>query len=71
MLVYESVVKETMLSLSEQKSNIKKLELAAKEQKNLMTQYFEHFRNKIQSFDVKTIKGTFSQQNILFKFVYN
>jgi hypothetical protein len=59
MLKHASVVKETMLSLSEQKSDLKRLELIVKEQKNTMTQYFTSTKGQLEVFIVKSQKGIF------------
>jgi hypothetical protein len=48
MLKYVSVVKETMLSISEQKSNLKRLELTVKEQRSMMTQFFTNTKGQIE-----------------------
>jgi hypothetical protein len=48
MLKYVSVVKETMLSISEQKSDLKRLELTVKEQRSMMTQFFTNTKGQIE-----------------------
>ena len=57
MLKHASVVKETMLRLSEQKSDLKRLELVIKEQKSMMTQYFTSTKGQLEVFIVKIQKG--------------
>ena len=71
MIVYESVVKETILNISMQKSELKRLELAAKDQNKLMTQYFSHFQSQLQTFLSKNSRGLWSRFVYLFEFEIN
>ena len=71
MIVYESVLKETMLNISMQKSELKRLELAAKDQNKLMTQYFSHFQSQLQTFLSKNSRGLLSSFVYLFEFEIN
>ncbi len=44
---------ETKMGISEQKSELMKLELMARDQKIMMTQYIGHIKNQIEKFSVK------------------
>ena len=57
MLVYESVVKETIVNISLLKSEFKKIELAAKDQNKSMNQHFAHVQSQIKIFSNKATKG--------------
>ena len=56
-LVYESVVKETVVSISQLKSELKQLELAAKDQNKSMIQHFTHVQAQMKTFSHKASKG--------------
>ena len=57
MLVYDSVVKETMLCISQLKSELKRLELDSKDQKKLVSQYVLIINTQIQAFIDKNHRG--------------
>ena len=57
MLVYESVVKETIVNISLLKSELKKIELTAKDQNKSMIQHFSHAQSQIIKFSNKITKG--------------
>ena len=57
MLVYEAVVKETVLNVSQLKSELKQLELATKDQNKSMINHFNHVQAKIKTFSNKAAKG--------------
>lgn len=57
MLKYDSVVKETVLNLSAQKSDLKRIELATKDQLSLMMQYFSDFKTQTEKFAQKISQG--------------
>jgi hypothetical protein len=71
MIVYESVVKETMLNITMQKSELKRLELAAKDQNKLMTQYFSHFQTQLQTFLSKNSRGLSSLDLFVYLLIFN
>jgi hypothetical protein len=57
MLIYDSVVKDTMLCISQLKSELKRLELDTKDQKNLINQYVLVVNTQIQAFVDKNHRG--------------
>ena len=65
MLKYVSVVKETMLSISEQKSDLKRLELTVKEQRSMMTQFFTNTKGQIEVYMHKNQRCIY-----FFKYIY-
>lgn len=52
-----------MLNLSEQKSELKKLELIVKEQRNLMSQYFTSLNGQIEVFAHKTQRASVNRED--------
>ena len=56
-LIYESVVKETMMSISTYKSELKKLEITVKDQKNLVFQHLSNAQTQIVNFISKNQRG--------------
>lgn len=59
MLVYESVVKETIVNISLLKSELKKVELDAKDQNKSMIQHLAHVQSQIKNFSSKITKGIY------------
>lgn len=57
MLKYESVVKETVLKLSAQKSDLKSIEIASKDQLNFMMQQLSNFQSQYQRYAQKLSQG--------------
>ena len=57
--MYESVVMETKINVSELKSELKRLELNAKDQKIMINQYVQHMQNQVEKFTVKNQRGNF------------
>ena len=57
MILYDSVVKETMLNISQFKSELKRLELESKDQNKLMIQYFSNLNSQILTFSEKICRG--------------
>lgn len=49
----------TKISISEQKSQLKRLELDAKDQKVLIAQYVQHINNQVEKYTVKNQRGKF------------
>ena len=49
----------TKISISEQKSQLKRLELDAKDQKVLIGQYVQHINNQVEKYTVKNQRGKF------------
>lgn len=52
-----------MLNISEQKSELKKLELTVKEQRNLMSQYFTNVKGQIEVFIHKTQRASVDRED--------
>jgi hypothetical protein len=57
MLLYDSVVKETMLCISQLKSELKRLEIDSKDQRKLVNQYVLVINTQIQAFIDKNNRG--------------
>lgn len=47
----------TKTSISEQKSELKRLELGAKDQNVMMIQYFGYMKNQLEKFTVRNQRG--------------
>lgn len=65
LLIYDSVVMATKISISEQKSQLKRLELDAKDQKVLIGQYVQHINNQVEKYTVKNQRETQNQSEDL------
>ena len=57
MLMYDSVVKETVLYISQLKSDIKRLELDSKDQKKLINQYISNINLEIITYSDRINRG--------------
>ena len=55
--MFKSAVMATKTSISEQKSELKRLELEAKDQNVMMIQYFGHMKNQLEKFTVRHQRG--------------
>ena len=57
--MYDSVVMAIKMSMSEQRSELKRLELDIKDQKVMVGQYVQYMQNQLAKFSVRNERGKF------------